>query len=129
MKTLREMMDLIESAQTVSEFAPGPDQDNDDLTDEAYKDGQRLGFSSVDGMTLSQAFDLARWDMKYTVPFSYGWKSGRQFKIKHALDDGVKLVLQKDGSLVRSREVDEEQLEETETDPIRRIEELFRDKQ
>jgi hypothetical protein len=128
MKTLREMMDLIESAQTVAEFALSPEHDNDDLTDEAYKDGQRLGITNVDGMTLSQAFDLSRWDTKYIVPFSYGWKSGREFKIKHAKNDGVKLVLQKNGSLIRSREVDEEQLEETTDDAVAKVEQLFRDK-
>ena len=92
--------------QQFNEFAPGPGREDDpnDLTDEAFKDGQRLGFSLVDGATRAQGFKASRYLDRYLIPFAYGWNSGRKMKIKQAQKDGVALTMKKDGSLVRAEQ-------------------------
>ena len=92
----------------LDEFAQGNSEDNsDDLTDEAFKDGQRLGYSMVDGIKRIDGFKASNWSMKYTIPFAYGWNAGRKAKIAQARKDGVELVMKKDGSLVRGQGVAE----------------------
>lgn len=105
---LKADIDMLEKEKGIKEFAPTPvPSDNDDLSTEAQKDGFRIGASSVDGMPLDQAFGYTHWDEKYKLAFSSGWVKGRQFKIKNAKNDGVDLVLQKNGSLARAQGVAE----------------------
>ena len=88
--------------KNVKEFALGNgDDSSDDLTDEAFKDGQRLGYSMVDGITRARGFEASNYTDKYTIPFAYGWNAGRKLKIAQAKKDGVELTMKKDGSLVR----------------------------
>jgi hypothetical protein len=89
MKTLREMMDIIESAQTVAEGIPN------DLT--PYEAGEADGLSGE----------------PYENPYPEGSESHAEFR---------------QGWRAGYNESNQEELEETELDPVRRIEELFRDR-
>jgi hypothetical protein len=89
MKTLREMMDIIESAQTVTEGIPN------DLT--PYEAGEADGLSGE----------------PYENPYPEGSESYTEFR---------------QGWRAGYSESKQEEIEETELDPIRRVEELFRDR-
>ena len=103
-RTKGGVTDVYAEVKPVNEFAPGNGEDNsDDLTDEAFKDGQRLGFSLVDGATRSQGFEASQYLDRYLVPFAYGWNAGRKAKIAQARRDGVELAMKKDGSLARGQ--------------------------
>ena len=89
MKTLREIMDIIESAQI----------------------GDKESSSHLTPLSDKEIIDIAtRLEIMYGVlpPLEFAWA----IEEAHGIKPHVK----------------EEQIEETETDPVRRIEELFRDK-
>ena len=109
------MMDLIESAQTVDEALSKKDllkQVSDKLNDPNFKkqpvDPTRTGWTGP-----------KKDDPYYSKNFGHGYP-----------DVGSNRSHNRDveKSLKKKKGVDEEQLEETEADPVRRIEELFRDK-
>lgn len=113
MKTLREMMDIIESAQTV------------DLTE---------GIMDVIKQTFND--NVAGWPMgTSTEQFIQGW--ARDIKARTGKTIPVEKLTQlynnytsRSPELMQSHGTtnETEELEETEVDPIRRIEELFQDK-
>ena len=112
MKTLREMMDIIESAQTA------------DLTE---------GIMDVIKQTFND--NVAGWPMGTSdEQFIQGWARNIKARTGKTIPT-EKLVQLYNHYTKRSPELmqthgttNEEQLEETEVDPVRRIEELFRDK-
>lgn len=157
MKTLREMMDLIESAQTVAEFAPGgtmkppappttkkkdPFEDDDrsqllmsikQLLDKGAKIDSYL-FGARGHITGVANDYFGFYFKKLNKPYS---KSSFVRPMDGDDDDEYMLKLVKPGyyqlwdkSIANAGEqgLAEEELEETELDPVRRIEELFRDK-
>lgn len=118
MKTLREMMDLIESAQTVAEGVEIVDQDSD-LDQEVFT-------LSVDGKTVSFTY----WDYENNFQnpdIKDIYQQAQEQLGKKLSPDQIKAVA---GAVFKSFKpgVSEEQLEETSDDPIAKIDELFRDK-
>ncbi len=166
MKTLREMMDLIESAQNGDYEYPydmsardkgrydamqgreyrnpysafGTEEDNNNSIeysaayDAAKEEGvnesdiptwKTLGKDETDLPLYTVAVDCGE-DGTYTVKVHASDKFG-------ALATASKIVRRQydtypESARIVSQGVDEEQLKETEADPVRRIEELFRDK-
>ena len=88
MKTLREMMDIVESAQ-INEFAPGNGADdniNPKIAANAEQEGKVKGISLADGADLDQAFEITGWDTYadgiYKEYFASGFMAGRKAKIQ-----------------------------------------------
>ena len=115
MKTLREMMDLVEAAQQpINEFAPdgfsGDDEEfNPGLAKMAYEAGIVKGASLADGATLERAMAIDHWDSHdggmYKQYFAKGFKQGRMNKINHDNKQyGLDLFLKSDGSVGRGQQ-------------------------
>ena len=123
MKTLREMMDLIESAQ---------------MTDEGYKDYKaphNRGRENIDNHDWTdEDYPNSPWDDGYDRGCAYG--TNNKPRPKHP--EGSKEYQQymdgyEKGVIAHAKRAkaclpDDEQLEETSDDPIAKIDELFRDK-
>jgi hypothetical protein len=147
MKTLREMMDLIESAQApVAEgYTPTAGELAQDLIGLADADfNKKYGMSKQQANRYYSSSKLKDQGMaegetsqQYTVAVDCGEDGTFTVKV-HAGDKGE--ALRKAQKIVRN-EYDtypegarivgqglEEQLEETDADPVRRIEELFQDR-
>lgn len=161
MKTLREMMDIIESAQTVDESwidhdAPEPlakhfaelyynglsSKDEAKMTAHVYQqviDGEM----SIEELKqhiakLEKERGLSEEEnQEYTVRVVDEEGSGYTVKVTATSEQGAlhKAIVRVRNSGARPehariirQDVAEEQLEETELDPVRRVEELFRDR-
>lgn len=99
MKTLREMMDLIESAQTVAEGSQ-------------HNVGDTVNYSTkVPGFSKSARGGQGKITKKTSTHYTV---NGKEIPHSHVKS--------------KAQDVAEDQIEETEVDPVRRIEELFRDK-
>ena len=132
MKTLREMMDIIESAQTVAE---GSSLDRNKVRAALWYEWQQdPNYQDENGRPLEQTpeeMDQDDYDMfEETVDEIVQY--GKEMGIANAAMAVVKYnmlnsdVVQRE--LTGAKGLAEEELEETELDPVRRIEELFRDK-
>lgn len=145
MKTLREMMDLVEAAQrqgvaegSLNEFAPDGFNSGDDgeefnprLAKMAYDAGFVKGVSLTDAATTQRAMAINDWDKHdggiYAQHFAKGFIEGRKEKIRHDNKQyNLNLQLMKDGSIRHGEQgVAEEQLEETTPDAMAKIDKLF----
>lgn len=147
MKTLREMMDLIESAQPVDLRARAAELAIQILKNADMDDDSEQGYIRVDPNALFQFHVLMNTAKKqgvaeneaqeYTVRVVDEEGSGYTVKVTAPSEQGAlhKAIVRVRNSGARPehariirQDVKEEQLEETEVDPVRRIEELFRDK-
>ena len=133
MKTLREMMDLIESAQTVTE-----EKSRDYLTPQ-WPDQRALpkavaklllqyakqNKKSINRLIKASPFDLIDVIVEVNPEFA-------EDNLEHLSDNDFNWVFLKATEMIaksiQQQGVAEDQLEETEVDPVRRIEELFRNK-
>jgi hypothetical protein len=143
MKTLREMMDLIESAQPVDLRARAAELAIQILKNADMDDDSEQGYIRVDPNALFQFHVLMNTAKKQGVAEmdTYPHPDSKEGKrLTKAIRDpnapevkpqpAKKTV--KDATKILDKEfqksVKEDQIEETEVDPVRRIEELFRDK-
>ena len=121
MKTLREMIDLIESAQTVAEGNPL----NDEIK-QLFKPVvlQIVKWAQAEGMT---ADDLEGTSSHYTVD---ALDDDIQDQIDHLPDQYFNRLMDKANAkaveILRKQSVAEGQLEETTPDAIEKVETLFR---
>ena len=133
MKTLREMMDIIESAQTVAE-----EKSQDYLTPQ-WPDQRALpkavaklllqyakqNKKSINRLIKASPFDLIDVIVEVNPEFA-------EDNLEHLSDNDFNWVFLKATEMIaksiQQQGVAEEQLEETEVDPVRRIEELFNNK-
>jgi hypothetical protein len=148
MKTLREMMDLIESAQApVAEgYTPTAGELAQDLIGLADADfNKKYGMSKQQANRYYSSSKLKDQGMaegetsqQYTVAVDCGEDGTFTVKV-HAGDKGEalrkaqKIVRNEhdtypEGARIVGQGLEEEQLEETDADPVRRIEELFQDR-
>jgi hypothetical protein len=127
MKTLREMIDLIESAQTVAGTTTVSNKDLADLIHDITVDlifnKQKMSINEADPKLV--AIEVQKAYKMEGIPFTQSDLARVQnifSKVMRRLRKGFAPEV-KD-----SEDIDEEQLEETEVDPVRRVEELFRNK-
>ena len=145
MKTLREMMDLVEAAQrqgvvegSLNEFAPDGFNGSDDgdefgpeIAKMAQEDGFTKGAGLADGATLERAMAINHWHSThggmYKQYFAKGFKAGRMDKIRHNNKQyNLNLKLMKDGSIRHGEQgVAEEQVEESTPEAVSKIDKLF----
>ena len=127
MKTLREMMDLIESAQTVAGTTTVSNKDLADLIHDITVDlifnKQKMSINEADPKLV--AIEVQKAYKMEGIPFGQSDLARVQnifSKVMRRLRKGFA------PDVKDSEDIDEEQLEETEVDPVRRVEELFRNK-
>lgn len=158
MKTLREMIDLIESAQTVAEAKLTPEQsaelkgyidayrdatdpegyydiDSDDNPDPdeilgtiAGKFGQHIADTVANGPSMHFPRDNHSMDSDWYDIHNKAPRVSKSGKVNRQDVDVLKRNLKtRAGDFAKPNLPEEQELEETELDPVRRIEELFRD--
>ena len=123
MKTLREMMDLIESAQTTTVSNEDLADLIHDITVDLIFNKQKMSINEADPKLV--AIEVQKAYKMEGIPFGQNDLARVQnifLKVMRRLRKGFAPEV-KD-----SEDIDEEQLEETEVDPMRRVEELFRNK-
>ena len=127
MKTLRKMMDLIESAQTVAEGISVIDQDYDldQIVLTMNIEGKRVSFTYTD---YEEDFENAERKDVFDQLMQKDWYKGLDHPTRmEILDSAYRAIKGLDPQEYRPT-VGDEPLDETEADPVRRIEQLFRDK-